>query len=127
MPYSTKVIDKKDYLLFIIGGDATTLDEVITHAEFIVLQARKLNHTRLLLDETALVMNLDAHDVIMFADWFAGAHVIHLGLRAAVVCTPENCAMIRSFETALQNRSINYRMFTDTKPAEAWLKSSQAI
>ena len=58
MPYSTKVIDKKDYLLCIIGGEATSLEDIIAHAEFLVIQARKFNQTRLLLDETALVMKI---------------------------------------------------------------------
>ena len=121
MPYSFSAIDKEDHLFFHVDGEADELADIVAYSESIICQARKLNHNRLLIDETSLAMNIDTHDVIQFAKWIADTGVVGLGLRAAVVCAPCNRAVIRAFETALQNRSISYKMFENLESAEAWL------
>jgi len=121
MPYSFSTIDKEDYLFFNVDGEANALDDIIAHAESVISQARKFKHTRLLMDETALVMNVDAHDIILFAKWFAETKVAGTGFRAAVVCSQCNRSLIRSSETALQNRSISYKMFKNVESAKEWL------
>lgn len=123
MPYSSVVIDKKDYLFFVIGGEVDALEDVIAHTDSIISQALKSQRNRLLLDETQLVMNIDGHDAILLAEHLANTHLPSRGMRAAVVCAPQNQNLIRSFETALQNRSINYKMFMDVEAAEKWLLS----
>ena len=123
MPYSIQFLDKNDYLIFSLSGEIDNLDELISYAESVISQTRISSHKRLLLDETGVSMNVDTHDAILFAKHLAGAKVAHLGFRAAVICAPENYALIQSFETALQNRSMNYKVFKEIDAAEEWLKS----
>ena len=66
-------------------------------------------------------MTLDAHDAVRFGEWLSDVRLSTMGYRIAAIRTAQGVERARVFETAVRNRSINFRMFTDTELARAWL------
>ncbi len=122
MPYSIKAVDKEKYLMFIVEGEAAGFDDISAYADNALSLAFEYERNRILFDETQAVIRFDAHDVFLLAEHLVDLNVAAMGVRAAIVCAQSNCAMTRCVETALQNRSINCKMFEDMKSAEEWLE-----
>lgn len=102
-------------------GTAESVDHLTDYVRALLAEAAAGGHTRLLLDETGVAMTLDTLEVIHLANRLEDLHVASMGIRMAVVCAPANCGIMRSMETALRNRSINYQVFDARAEAEAWL------
>lgn len=123
MPLTATFTTTDRYLLVMAQGTAQTADDLTGYALVLVDEARKTGQTRILLDETRATVTLDTFDIVLLADRLDELRVANLGLRAAAICAPASCAAMRSLETALRNRSINYMAFDDRAAAEAWLLS----
>jgi hypothetical protein len=120
MPYSIQITDTTHYLLVTVTGSLSG-EGLAEYAKTILDEMIRRNQTRLLLDETRLETVFDAHDATSLADTLDRLNVAGLGLRAAIVCAPENRETTRALETALRNRAMRYRAFEVEHEAESWL------
>jgi hypothetical protein len=120
MPYSIQIADTTHYLLVTVKGSLSG-EDLADYAKTILDEMIRRNQTRLLLDETRLESTFDAHDAVSLAETLDELNVAGLGLRAAIVCAPENSGTTRALETALRNRAMSYRAFEVEHEAEVWL------
>ncbi len=121
MPYSIQITDTTHYLLVTVTGSLANGKDLADYAKTILDEMIRRNQTRLLLDETRLEPTFDAHDAVSLAETLDMLNVPGLGLRAAIVCAPENSETTRALETALRNRAMSYRAFEVEHEAESWL------
>lgn len=121
MPISFEFKAKEKYLLCTARGITKTLAEVQEYAGAVLAEAGKTGFKRILLDERELPDELNAYDITLFAKNLAAELVPVRGLRVAVICTSAKIDIIKTYETMLQNRSMNYRGFTDLDAALEWL------
>lgn len=122
MAYEYTVQSMAGYLLFTITGTNYTAEDVLNFSEEIFSIARQKECSRLLLDERQLAMDFDQFDTYYFAENLA-SRVPAMGLRAAVLASPENIKQHSWTETLFQNRSINYKVFITMEKAIEWLRS----
>lgn len=122
MPYTFEFTNKGNYLLVTVSGEVNAYDDVLAYIDALVAQLRRTNITRLLLDEREVSFNIDVLDIVLVTDQFmAVPGITTRGYRVACVCSHDNVEVIRAFETSFQNRSLNYRMFSQIHAAEKWL------
>lgn len=120
MPYEYSLTYRTKYLFFDESGSADNLDDARLFAIKAMQEAEHHNCSRLLFDERKLEMNLTSHDVYILAEEFS-LIVPPAGLRVAALHSAHNKEVGRTFETMLQNRSVNYRSFESEDEAIAWL------
>ena len=123
MQYTYIFTDKQNYLLCSTSGEVKDVSSLITYSEAIILETRKLGHSRLLIDDRALTVDLSPLDVITFSEHLANTDFAKLGIRIAVIYSPRNKEISHVFETAMTNRSVSFQTFKDLKDAEEWLTS----
>jgi hypothetical protein len=121
MPHSLHITDTASHLLIATSGSMSTLDELLGYAEDILSELLRRKQTRVLVDERALTMHLDAYDLITLADRLDARGLAVLGIRTAAICSATNFAIEKMLETALNNRSLTHRAFLDEDEALAWL------
>jgi hypothetical protein len=109
------------YLLVEISGTIRTVKDVVEYTAVFRPEAERLGVRRVLLDYVQSTFGLDYHDLREVAEIGVRREFPGLGLRIAVVCRPEELDLHRQFETIAVNRSIIYRVFTDTNEALDWL------
>ncbi|MGL1863042.1 MAG: hypothetical protein OCC46_11025 [Pseudodesulfovibrio sp.] len=120
MTYDYAMTMKDDYLLVTIGGESNTIEDVLSLADRVLIEAKRNNCTCILFDERTVTVNLDQHDVYQCTEALA-EHLPSAGIRVAVVHNTTDLAIYQCFETMLRNRSINYKLFDDFQSAEKWL------
>lgn len=120
MPYKYTLINHTDYLLFDESGAAENIDDARQFALAAMREAKNNDCLRLLFDERELDMNLTSHDVYVLAEEFS-LIVPPAGLRIAAIHSVKNKEVGSTFETMLQNRSVNYRSFELEEDAIEWL------
>lgn len=114
---------KDGYIRIISTGVLKTLDELIEYGTYMYDQAIAFGIPRILLDGERME---DAADPATIYEWCENEIIVKTataGIRIAGVCTPENYACNKVYETMLQNRSYNFRVFQDEQEAIEWLKS----
>ncbi len=120
MTYDYAMTMKDDYLLVTIGGESNTVEDVLSLANRVLIEAKRNNCTCVLFDERTVTINLDQHDAYQCTEALA-EHIPAEGMRVAVVHNTKDLTIYQCFETMLQNRSINYTLFDDFQSAEEWL------
>lgn len=122
MTYAFQFIKKDEYLLVELSGEGNTVDDVLLLADAVLKEAKKAGTYCIMFDERNVTLNLDQHDVYCITEALADS-LPGEGMRVAVIYNVEFLEIYKSFETMLQNRSINYKLFDSPKKAEAWLRS----
>ena len=94
---------------------------MIEYANHINDTAHKLNCSKVLIQGSDLTMQLDFYDTCIFAEKMDQISLALKGLRLATVSSAKN-AKARSFiQTALSNRSVSYKVFTNVEDAIDYL------
>lgn len=120
MGYDIELEKQKDYLLVSLGGEANNVDDVMLLANTVLKAAKQHNYTNILFDERKVTLNLDQHDVYNCTEEL-GTFLPSEGICVAAVHNAKDVIIFQCFETMLQNRSINYRIFETIEEAEKWL------
>lgn len=103
-------------------GEAKTFEAFSDKARTVVAHVLSSGAKRILLDDRALAVALDTHDITRAADLLEKSNFQALGLRLASLCRPEDRCVYDSIETIYRNRSINFRRFDDKQTAVEWLR-----
>jgi len=120
MAYTFKAQKIDDYILVTASGTIDSVDDLATLSKSLRETAGRFNCRRFLVDERAVVKNIDSHDLTVFAD--SRMDEPHR-LRLAVICSPEDVSRLHWMETIQQNRSLSYKHFSTFEEAREWLLS----
>ena len=120
MPSRYTIHQEAEYVLLVLGGDVRTADEVLAFVNSMLIDLKKRRCSKVLIDETALFVDVDQFETYSFAEKLA-THLPAQGLRIATIYAPQNKEVYGWAETFLRNRSINYRTFPDKDSALKWL------
>lgn len=110
------------YLLFDVTGTEDTVEDVRELAKTLIHHVKEENCHRVLLDERNLVIEYDVHDFLTVAEDLAST-VPTMGIRVATLFSENNKSYFQWIETAMQNRSMNYKIFTSKQDALEWLQA----
>lgn len=110
------------YLLVRTRGIQAVLEDGIAYARAIAAHSIKHNLGRVLLDERHLRMHTST-----IADFELVIGVLrerlHVSMqRMACVPHPQDLTKAQFFETAAQNRGLNFRLFEEVAAAQQWLE-----
>jgi|GEM_PF-2058812 len=119
-PYAYAVIEKEKYVLIDAAGKLNTVDDTLVFAGDVIREAAARKTTCILIFGRDIEMDLDVSQAFKVAQTL-GDYAPLLGMRMASVPNTKHKKLEQFFETALQNRSISYRVFDSKKEAEAWL------
>jgi len=120
MPYTFEAHQKDGYILLVASGTIESTKDLVLLSRALREKADEFDCRRFLIDERAVVKNIDSHDLTVFAEMKVDEPI---KLRLAVIYSPEDLAEFRWMETIQQNRSIAYRQFSSFDEAEQWLLS----
>ncbi|QJB55782.1 hypothetical protein [Pseudodesulfovibrio sp. zrk46] len=122
MAVSINFIDKGTYVIAEPDGTISSHEEMTAYAKDIIRGAARLDRKKVLIRGQNITMQLSAYDTIAFAETMDEISLALGGYRIAVV-TAEQSAKSRSMiETALVNRSVEYRVCTSEECALGWLR-----
>lgn len=100
-----------------------TAEEAQYYGDLMYAHAQLSGVTRILLDERGLKDEEDAMDAYEVAESETLAEMGMAGFRLALITHPDNQAINQTWETILQNRAINLRVFLEEEQAITWLNS----
>lgn len=100
-----------------------TAEEAQYYGDLMYAHAQLSGVTRILLDERGLKDEEDTMDAYEVAESETLAEMGMAGFRIALVTHPDNYTINQTWETVLQNRAINLRVFLEEDKALAWLTS----
>jgi hypothetical protein len=109
------------YIVGVVTGVIDTPDKLLRKIRTMVHKALDSNATRFLMDERALELRLEAHDIIEVANRLEERNIQSLGGRSACLCNPGFVELYRACETIYHNRSLSYGVFDREEDAVAWL------
>ncbi|WP_319470652.1 hypothetical protein [uncultured Pseudodesulfovibrio sp.] len=118
-----EIFREDGYLRIVTTGTLRTIEELIAYGTFMYDQATSLQIPRILLDEDKMDDAADASTIYEWCEHEVVSKTATAGIRIAGICTAENYACNKVFETMLQNRSYNYKVFQDEQEAIKWLTS----
>ena len=121
MPYFTSLQYLNGYLRVTVTGTLESVEELFNYARLLAKEGEEHQTTRALVDERKLVDHTDLMDAYILSESDFTADMAMRGVRVACLAGPENLEQTMAFETVMQNRSLNYRVFTDEDTATAWL------
>lgn len=121
MTYTLRTTPQKGYLLVELDGAVDSISEIIEYTVTFVAEAERLDLHKVLVDERNAFFTLDFMDLVKLAE-HASERDFHLkGFRIASLPHPDMLDKHKAFETAVRNRSIEYRVFTSEDDALDWL------
>lgn len=123
MPIQFETRKENGYIRIIPTGRLETLDELIEYGTYMYDQAIACDIHRVLLDEKDLIDAADASTIYEWCENEVVSKTATSGIRIAGVCTADNFACNKVYETMFQNRSYNFRVFLNEEEAIQWLTS----
>lgn len=123
MPHTTTIQKKTDYIFLTVAGAPVDFNEASDYADIVIDCFRRYSCHRILIDATDFHMNVDILGAIQLTEVLIEKGVPSMGLRVASVVRPEKKDSERMLETAMRNRTINYRIFDNMNEAQTWLTS----
>ncbi|QGY39445.1 hypothetical protein GM415_04690 [Pseudodesulfovibrio cashew] len=123
MTIQTKTTFRDGYIRITTTGTMVSREEAQAYGDFIFDLAQQRGTKLILLDERGMVDEEDALDAYEVSESETLAEMGMAGFRIALVSAPANLAINRTWETIMQNRSINLRVFSDMESATDWLTS----
>lgn len=123
MPVSTNITLEDGFIRVIAAGTMIGLNEAQEYGDRMYAAANKHGVTRILLDERHMVDQEDVMDAYEVSESPTLSRMGMEGFRLALVTCEDNLEINRAWETILQNRAINLKVFTDALEAERWLTS----
>ncbi len=110
-----------DYLYVEASGTISSDEEMETHAHCVADEADRQNCSKILIYDRDLSIQLTPFDTISFAERMDEISLALKGLRIAVVVTPHNKESRAFIETALVNRSVQYKAVGSREEGLDWL------
>lgn len=110
------------YTLVIPEGTPETAKELGEQAVEMFNRAARSESKRVLIDRRGTGIPFDKLEMIRVSDLLDKHDLQYLGVRIAVLTSPENAKPFNSLETSLTIRAFAYRVFGDKDDALAWLK-----
>ncbi|WP_419786913.1 hypothetical protein [Pseudodesulfovibrio sp.] len=120
MPYEFEVKEEDRYLLLVVSGEVETIEDMRAFSKALVECAEEKGYKRLILDQRLVSRKLDLHDYMVYADQWRLERPPS-GIKIAAVYSQEDVNNFQWVETICQNRSIIYRIFSNSDEAERWL------
>lgn len=114
--------EKAGYTLVVPEGKPTSVDELGEQALEMFRRAGRSDSKCVLIDRQDNKIELDKLDMVYVSDLLDKHDLQNLGVRVAVLSSPENVEVFTSLETSLTIRAFSYRVFADQDKAIAWLK-----
>lgn len=121
--YSIDFQIENSVLKAMISGTIATGEEAAAKAREVIDTGLKVGIYRILLDERALDVNVEFHEIIAIATELENRGIPSYGGRMACLYPPEKKDFYKTFETIYQNRSFSYRLFDDFDQALDWLRA----
>lgn len=123
MAYELKYTDKDGVLVVKVTGHYADVEEFIGKMKEEKVEFLARGAKRILFDDRELDMILDVLDAVIFAESVLEDEVQTEGYRYACLPPESGRRFYATFETILQNRSINYRLFDNEAEAIHWLNA----
>lgn len=127
MAIKLTMTSKDGYLLAKGVGKVSTVKETLEYNIQMVEEAERTGLTRMLVDERDIEFNLDFHDVLKVVDYWDKKMLPLQGFRVASLPSPIVLNPQEGYETAANNRSMLYRVFTDEGEALSWLLQEESL
>lgn len=121
MSIQIKTHIEDDILFFTVTGSTETVKDLVEYGNGIGEATLDSDVKRVLMDERTLALNEDDDDVSEFSDSDSIASLTAMGIRLACLSSEDNLEMNRSYEEHLQQRNLNFKVFTEKKDAVKWL------
>lgn len=123
MAYSLTYTEKDGVLVVKVTGRYLDVGEFIGKMKEEMVEFQKRGARRILFDDQELDMILDVFDAVVFAESVLEQGVQTEGYRYACLPPEGGRQFYATFETILQNRSVNYRLFDNGADAIHWLNA----
>ncbi|QJB58236.1 hypothetical protein [Pseudodesulfovibrio sp. zrk46] len=123
MAIKYEIIQEDGYIRIVTTGVLKSIDDLIQYGTLMYDQAIAAGIPRILLDEENMEDAAEASTIYRWCEHEVVAMTAAAGIRIAGICTAENFECNKVFETMLQNRSYNFKVFQNEQEAVAWLKS----
>lgn len=123
MPISTNISLEDGFIRITSAGTMLDLGEAQEYGNRMYAAAIKYGVKRILLDERHMVDEEDVMDAYEVSESSTLTEMGMAGFRLALVSSQANLEINKAWETILQNRAINLRVFHDVTEAERWLTS----
>lgn len=123
MTITIKADIQDDVVLLTVTGVTRTVTDLLQYGEYVDRICAEHARKRVLMDERDLVMD---EDTLTAYDFSESDNIVALatsGIRIACLSSVDNLEMNSSYETYMQNRSLNFRVFTDRDEAMEWLRA----
>lgn len=121
MPYSLTYRTEDQILVVKVSGYYSDIGDFLDKMETENKKFLTTGTRRVLFDDRDLEITLDILDCIVFAERVLDEGLQTKGFRYACIPSDTGWDYYRAFETVLQNRSINYRLFKNERDAIDWL------
>ncbi|WP_281761270.1 hypothetical protein [Pseudodesulfovibrio nedwellii] len=112
-----------DHLIAIVSGVVNSFEDLSAMAHGVVEMTSEHWSKKALVDFRTVSMNIDFLSAQTLANDLEDEGVQLFGIRLACLYTHENIDIYRVFETAHQNRSLNFKIFEHEDEAVDWLMS----
>lgn len=114
--------DRPGYTYVQPVGIPQTTEELARCAVEMFLKASKTQSRCVLINRQEQGMNFDQLDLVTVSNLLDEHDLQNLGVRIAVLVSPENAQQFTSLETSLTIRAFSYRVFGDEGKAVDWLR-----
>jgi len=126
MPITFKTDSRGSYLYIKGEGGYSSFQDLKKNIDALLIEANKKSCSRILLDQRNITVNVDAFDLIKFADYLDSISIQSSGFRIVALPNPDFIDKFNAFQTAANNRSFAYRLFKSETKAVDWLVSTKA-
>lgn len=121
MPYKASFQYQGTYLKVTLSGSLESTEELFDYAQLLVRMGEEYQTRRALVDKRKLEDKTDLMDAYQLSESKLTADSAMKGVRIACLADSTNLEHLTAYETVMQNRSLNYKIFTDEDLATAWL------
>lgn len=121
MPIKMTTHIEDEILILTVTGSTETMEDLVEYGDGVGKATLDNEIKRVLMDERTLALNEEADDVSEFSDSDSISSLTAMGIRIACLSSEENLDMNRSYEEHLQQRNLNFRVFTKKADAVKWL------
>ena len=113
----------EDVVQLVVVGKTASVADLLKYSRAVADSCAAKACRRVLMDERALIMDEDALAAYEFSESDSIVELATSGIRIACLSSHENLKQNLAYETSMQNRSLNFRVFTDRGEALVWLRS----
>lgn len=114
--------NRSGYMFVQPVGTPETAEELGRNAIEMFLKASKTVSKCVLINRQGAGIHFDKLDLVTISNLLDENGLQNLGVRVAVLVSPDNAKQFTSLETSLTIRAFSYKVFGDEQQAIAWLQ-----